>query len=469
MKIAKSIIIKEIALAISFLLMAIGIFCSLQNPKVYSNTLGLISSNYFRAISDTSLILQSNKIPFQTPTPENLSHYDGKFYETIKNFGYPDSTAVRKSLFAFFPLFPFVWRISTLPITQIGFLNFGLFIFSLIILIGIYTPLKEKRENLILFTCLLLMPFNLLYFMPYSEACFLFVFTLIIYAAVNSYKYLFYLSLILLGTVRPAVSIIIPAILCTEIIFLLKYRSIKYFLKESLLKIIPILSGFFLVMLYQYQFSKKWFLFFEVQQLWDHRFRIPSKLFDWSKEGFSMSFFSLFIIGSLLLLLLIYKIKLLFLEKSEKTDQLSMIDNPVRARDYFIWLSIFYSFGIFAFIIFFQGGSLNSLYRYICASPFFYLLFIHHFYSIFSTKEKRFFALLLLIITIIYSMMPYTRHWDFADSGFIILVLIFVFYTFKAQLPNWLHISTLILLALYSIIWQTYLYNSFISNGWLFT
>ena len=90
------------------------VFLAMQHPKIYFNTLGKISKNYYH--SDDGTIGKERK-PYEKITDENVLNWDGVHYHFIKENGYSPDGEWR---FAFFPL----KRKDILPM-KIGVLPFS--------------------------------------------------------------------------------------------------------------------------------------------------------------------------------------------------------------------------------------------------------------------------------------------------------------------------------------------------------
>jgi hypothetical protein len=110
----KTIILQLITLICFWL-----IFLGLQNPTIYNNSLGLVSNNWQNENGERKLV---NK-PYEKLTNERYIQWDGEHYNRMKNHGYNIEKAGGDYIFAFFPLFPFIWKILNLPPIGIIFLN----------------------------------------------------------------------------------------------------------------------------------------------------------------------------------------------------------------------------------------------------------------------------------------------------------------------------------------------------------
>jgi hypothetical protein len=79
------------------------------------------------------------------------------------------------------------------------------------------------------------------------------------------------------------------------------------------------------------------------------------------------------------------------------------------------------------------------------------------------------FAILFIVGLLMLGLIPYSTNWDFADLGYFILsggLLLWFFQDFSEKL-----VYKIILLAtlLINIVWTTYLFNTYLVDGWIFT
>jgi hypothetical protein len=81
------------------------VFLAMQHEKIYFNTLGRISKNYYHLEDGT---IGKEKKPYEKITDENVLHWDGEHYYAIKENGYSVNEEWR---FAFFPLFSYYLEI----------------------------------------------------------------------------------------------------------------------------------------------------------------------------------------------------------------------------------------------------------------------------------------------------------------------------------------------------------------------
>jgi hypothetical protein len=169
------------------------------------------------------------------------------------------------------------------------------------------------------------------------------------------------LNLILLGLflaslTRPIFTVLIPALIITE---LLSKTSIKEKLQHILAYILSSGIGMMLAVMLQYKHTGEWFAVFKVQEQWGTYFRIPSlPLKSWA-AGIPTRLDGLaFLIGIIAGLILLAKIMNL--------KRLRNINLPPE-----VLFSLAYIGGTTLIVLFFRGGWLPSLNRYIFTTAFF--------------------------------------------------------------------------------------------------
>ena len=134
-------------------------------------------------------------------------------------------------------------------------------------------------------------------------------------------------------------------------------------------------------------------------------------------------------------------------------------------------VSMLYIIGATMFILLFRGGSLHCLFRYSLCSPFAYVLLFGAFKLIknVSGSYKFFiFSTLSSICIMILGLADYSTYWNFSDIGVFILIANLFFWLFQEYSFKKSYIYGLLLLQIAGAIWTAYLFNTFISDGWIF-
>jgi len=170
--------------------------------------------------------ITKHKHPYTTIDSEHLLHWDAAHYHRISRDGYSEDSLW---LFAFFPLFPLIWKATMLPPVGIILLNYILFIFSLVLLWRTFS--KEKNYTVLLF--LLNLPIIAPFVIPYTESLFFFGITLALFGFAKDKYWIYFAGALVTAMTRSAITIILLSLLTTEALFFRKatagskaYRSL---------------------------------------------------------------------------------------------------------------------------------------------------------------------------------------------------------------------------------------------------
>jgi len=453
----KKIIILQLILLAFFWL----IFGGLQNPKIYKNSLGLISNNWQNDNGERKLVER----PYEKLTHDNYIQWDGKHYFRIKNSGYNIEKAGGDYIFAFFPLFPLILKVINLPPIGILFVNYLFYSISILILLKLLSRSENYVINLIISLCL---PSIIIFLIPYSEATFMLMIIIGIFGFMKKKYWIFFIGFLLASLTRPSFTFLLLSIIGTEFFFFVIHKNIKKGFMNSFLKIAPLLLGTLIVSLIQYaQGSGSLSKFIEVQKYWEHVFSIPHGLRDWSHESFSVNIGVIFLIFIPLLIILLQ----LFFNQFKNIGAKDQILDYNSTTDYLLILSILYIIGISLFIIFFQGGSLHNLFRYTISSPFFYVLLFTSFdYILHFAVNLRIYLVSTLALSsfFVLGLVDYSTYWNFSDFGYFVLLATILFWLFQDLQSRIIYKTGLIVLVILNIVWTTYLFNTYIINGWIF-
>jgi len=215
-------------------------------------------------------ILFKLEILSSLPDEFNYLNWDVAFYRDIKDIGYVYAGS-KASNMAFFPLFPYIWKLIQSSALQIGFFNFVLFACSFSLLID-----KEKFETRYLLV-LISIPCFIFFYLPYSESLFFFFGTLTIKGYKND-KFSFLIIGILGCCLTRAVStVFIPMIIITEIVNWKTSKGIIAFpYKRILLCCLTALLAILIVVAIQGIQTGKWFYYLEAAKKFDRGLILPS-------------------------------------------------------------------------------------------------------------------------------------------------------------------------------------------------
>lgn len=306
----------------------------------------------------------------------NLLNWDTGWYLNIRDNGYfyiPD----QQSSVAFFPLFPYLWRFSHLSDVGISIFNIITFWTGILLLTK---TLDIKGKYIFLY---LSIPSAMFFFVPYSESIF-FLFGILILVGFKKEKtWLICLGLFLSALTRSAGAIFLPALFITWILLNLKNNKKQ---SEFILYILSVLAGVLIVSYINYYQTGQWFGFMTIQSQWGHHLQIPHIPFNtWgdSRNILRTDGIALMIGISSIILLAGYLLSLV----SKKAK--------LHLEGYQIF-SLLYLAGVTSIVLLFEGGGLQSINRYIFASPYFFLLLPH-----FITKIKPEFSSVIKVFIIV--------------------------------------------------------------------
>jgi hypothetical protein len=280
----------------------------------------------------------------------NFGNWDAAHYANIRSNGYSGF------LVAFFPLFPWLWKISHLGAWGIAALNSTLFLFSFAALLSHFRP--SLKEHLLLQS----IPSLVFMCIPYTEALFFFCCTLVLIGLYKEKMLLIAGGLLLSSLCRPTTYIFIPAIL----LILFCYRKPgKSVIPEGILYTSVLLAGLFLTVCVHYYYTGIWFVFFKAQEGWSNSLRIPIlPLRSWAGNNITRLDGTALATG-------------VFAGIACLNACITYFKNKVLTVGKEVLFSLMYLAGISLLILFFRGGSLFSLNRFVFATPFFTLAFLY--------------------------------------------------------------------------------------------
>ncbi|MBK9632200.1 MAG: hypothetical protein IPO62_14245 [Saprospiraceae bacterium] len=436
------------------------IFAALQNDTIFKNSFCRIAKNYHNENGN----IAPGEYSYQSFTEEFFVRWDAKHYASIHQHGYPQATQLESDfIYAFFPLFPLVWKISGLPATGLHFLNYIFFAVSILILSFLFVQKTHRNIYTILACCF---PGLVIFLIPYTEALFMICISAAMYGMIKNKYGLYFIFMMLAAMTRPCYIFVIMAFAAAEFYFFLQHKKLIESLKNLSLQALPLLIGTGIVSCIQYASgSGSFFRFLEVQKYWQHVLSIPHNIRDWSAEGFSINY------GVLVFLsipLVIYLFNLYFVQKKKSAE----LSNLTRAESFIFIASLLYIVQLSAFILLFQGGSLHNLFRYTICTPFFYIALALG-YKIIQNIPKsiviNLLAILFLIGFLFYGLTPYSTNWNFSDLGFFILFGSLLWWYLQDQASYLYYKIGLFIILLVNLVWTSYLLNMYLSDAWIFT
>lgn len=342
------------------------------------------------------------------PNANNLIKWDAGFYQSIQEHGYISEPEEKNNL-AFFPLFPWLWRLLAylgIGVAAMCLFNFSLFLAGLYLLSRAF--LQPGFSGLMLY---LSIPSLLFFFLPFSEAAFFFCSSLFLAGLFRDKLHWAAIGIFLSALARPSALFFIPALIFVEAMAWKKEGSLSAINWKRVVVITSALAfGFVAVAFYQWAQTGEWLAFWKVRGAnWDNGFRWPSlPLSTWDGSrlmwldglAFSVASFS-FLLAAWLAI------------RPKRINSKSLLQLPP-----IFYFSTAYLAMLCLFVLFFQsraeggGTNLMAMNRYVIATPFFAVLFFHFWEK--SPKVPRalfflgayLFVMLLLFGTFLPSNLP---------------------------------------------------------------
>ncbi|MEW6469539.1 MAG: hypothetical protein AB1458_11470 [Bacteroidota bacterium] len=368
-------------------------------------------------------------------TGSSLLNWDAQHYLKIAEHGYEDIYTS-----AFFPLFPLIWKLSALGPVGISILNGLLFMVSLAFAGAVW----GWTTRLLLLSASV--PSLIFMFLPYSEAVF-FIASLAVLAGYHKNNTpLLCLGFMLCGMARPVTTVLIPAIIITE---LCSAGLTRPSFARMLLPVMFSLAGMAIALTYQYAFTGSFTSFFEAQKAWGNNPGWPEfPLTSWGGDKIVR------LDGTALLAGFVAGLAFLFL----------CIKGRIRTLPREVLFSILYLSGIALLIFLIRGGSLFSLNRFVFATPFFLMaLYYLVLRNEFSLKQVFIFFFMTFLFWLMLGSYKHIQvlGWFALTSGFLSLFLLI-----GSGRPALSRAAFILCLALNSGL-QVYFFYRFLNGQWV--
>lgn len=468
----QKIVFRQIVFALSVLILFFTFFFLLKQDWIYKQTLAKLGPNYAKTGHQRDARISSVYKPYSEISKETINHWDAALYNRIRMEGYSQSDRLAKEKLAFYPLFPFLWRLSHLDSFWIVIFNYLLFVFGLLVLSVQLMGPSPKR--IFIYGLGLLMPSAVSYYLPYAESLFLLTMAIAVWGILSNRYGIYLIGSLLFAMTRPSALIFVVALLVTEMICFFEHRNWKRLLNRIIRMAGPPISGFLIVSVIQYLPSGSWSAYFDSMELWPTESGFFNLITDWSLEGFGMSVFSIFFIAiPALVYLIVLIIKELIKNKRKEAQDLFSQDGTMK-KQYLLRVSLLFITGNLIYFALTSGNMINGFSRYTMAVPFFYII-------LFLLPEKLegqpiirilfAYALCTLGMIMFLSNVVYGNghRFQWSNSGLFISLVLSMLFLLESYLPPKLKWSFLMLLAIPALLWHTYLFNMFLSDAWIFT
>lgn len=368
---------------------------------------------------------------------KNFLNWDAEHYHWIAFKGYLDFRV------AFFPLFPLLWKYSQLGIYGISIANFIIFIASFYVLMK-----ALKISSFIQILGFLTIPSFVFFMVPYTESIFFLSSIVIIIGLKRNDFLVLCIGLFLSTLARPAFTVFFPALILIDLIS--KDKEWSKLIINWIIYALVFLVGILLVNYIQWLDTGEWFKTFSVQKKWGNELQIPKfPLSSWGGGMITRLDAYAMIIGLISgIVLLITLVK-------------KNMNIPKE-----VLFSLAYCAGITLMVIFFRGGLLFSLNRFVFATPFVIVIF-NYWFSLKNIQLNNKTLLYFFVGSLLFWLAFFKAHVHIQTflkyaflSGYIFLPILIV----KEGWQNKIIWGILLIL---NISFQILLFVKFLSNEWV--
>lgn len=431
----------------------------LGQQSAYDIVKGMLKTYAVERHDDGSWNARNVEEPYEKVTNDKMIMWDAAHYNSIKEYLYRSPYDPKGKDYAFFPLFPLLWRTTGLPPLGICLLNILLFAIGATLLASLF----RNKMPAWMFLLALCMPYLVIFAIPYSEALFFITTATGLYGLIKRRYWIFFLGFLLASMTRSASNILLVAWLITNLLLCLRHRETwKSFFRNVALHLAPVATGVLAVIIIQHlRGAGSPFQFVSAQGLWGKELSLPSWPFtDWSVEGKSVTWpliFTLFIPALAWLATKLFSA----LRHNEVNETTETSREWQTARI----LSVLFFVGNIVLALFTQKGCMYSQARLLtCTSFFFFLLFDCASQPV--PKVWRWVIATFLMVSAVYC---HTMLLGTSTLGCIITLLLISMVFFHHWMKPWLRYTLVGILLLLNIFWTAYLFNCFLNGGWIFT
>lgn len=297
------------------------------------------------------------------PTTTTLDRWDVYWYEQIAREGYSYS-ATSTSNVAFFPLFPYLWRLSGLDRLGIGLVNAGLFLAA-------FTWLTHQLQVPARLRLLLASTPSLLFMVvPYTEALFFVFATLLVLGLRRQRLGWWFLGLLGCGLTRSASTMFTPALLFMVLLWAAQPGQARTALRWGAVGLLALGLSVGVVATMQWQQVGEPFAFALAQRFWGHFLQMPVfPLTD--PSGINVLW-----LDALALWLGVAAVGLCCGLAWRWLRQVRGGETAAALPPQVVF-ALGYCVSVFLFILLYQAGSVWNIGRYIFTTPFFVVLVVY--------------------------------------------------------------------------------------------
>lgn len=403
------------------------------------NIIGLII--YLPAVYLVYMLLFQFGVVKEDFLSQNLLTFDANWYHSIVKNGYIFVEGKQCNV-AFYPLFPFIWKLLHFTPALMSIFNGVIFLFSA------WLFSKHYQLSGLKFWMLLSTPTLIFCFIPYSESIFFLCCTICLIGLKNKNIWWVLGGALLLGITRSVMVFFIPA--CIYMI-LFYFKDSKKELKVTFLLLISTIVTFVIITVWQYLATGLWFTFFKAQEQWAHFLQIPQiPFYSWRRETLWEDLQAM----TIALIFSVYILQVLFNKVFGKKQYDFITPDLI--------FSLLNIAGVGLFILFFQKDNFHSLNRYVFCTPFFWVVAI----NVKKTTISKFsWPIVLLILILLCNEGLFSTNFKIGKFITYTLVIALLFTRWLFWVYNGYPKAITILLIVIGFVLQIHLLHIFLCGG----
>ncbi|MBR1792692.1 MAG: hypothetical protein IJ764_03540 [Bacteroidales bacterium] len=443
--------IVAIGLLIVFAVLMLGWQRLMQNETFFAKVRSLTEyaglKSYTEADNEGSPIYPS----YRPVDNDHLLSWDAAHYKEIAQSLYKD---IWTGNFAFYPLFPMLWKVTGFSPRAISILNYLMFCIGIGILVMLFAPRMASWTT----WTLLLLPCLTPYMIPYSESLFFVCAAIGIYGLDKGHYWMYFIGFMMASMTRAAGNIMGIAWVIVDIIaWMYQKTTIRQMLTNMWRHLLPIAAGVALVLLFQHwRGAEHWFQYALAQQEWGKSLDWPTLNWtDWSREGKSISWPLIYAFG---LPMLVYLT--MVLSNGLRGSQ----PKPFDTQDGITVFCVLFLTGNILLAMLTQHGCMYSQARLLTCTPFFVYLVLRLTTTDLPTWSR--WGLTLIVAAVA------CRFLYMFSRTYLVGIWIFVFLSVLMLWGNRMHkVFRTIVLVLgigINLLWQAQLFNIFLEESRLF-
>ncbi|MFH0894298.1 MAG: hypothetical protein V2A54_07670 [Bacteroidota bacterium] len=461
----KSYLRTKLTFSVVIILFFFGLHHLIQQPVVYNSVFKPFMTN-FEKINGAN---EAKDVPYAKISNRTLSSFDADIYRVLKEDMY--EVAAKENgdfVYASFPLYPLLWKLTHLPAWGMTALNLIFLIIASLLLSFLFCNGNwNKWYKLSVYILLFTIPGCAVFYVPYSEALFMILVAVAIWGNYKKRYIIYFTGFLLASMTRSASVFLLSTFFVAELLVFFENKKLLDFIKSFLLKIAPVVAGTFLASLIQYIYGSGSLLkFIEIQKYWGYKLAWPSFASDWTLSSFGQSIGVFFFIIPVVTILLFNKfIKGIKIFSGKETQQ---AEEQTNFKNYWFNVALSYTTIMFLFILFYKGGNLYGTTRYIVTSPFFLILAyvgLDKLTTVPRNYVRWFFGAMLIVSMFFMSTSAFAAGWNFFDLGYCLLAFMFGFLVYFKD--NLLFKTLLFIGIIFNILWATYLFNMVLTKTWI--